>query len=237
MKHRAFIGPEISSGGAASGGGGQTAPLSRLGHWTDLPFFTEDWPGIAQALNAEARPVLPPAADRFKAFEHTQPDATRVAILGQDPYPTPGHANGLAFSVTPDTPLPKSLKNIFRELEDDIGQAPATGDLSPWADQGVLLLNTSLSVPAGDAGGHAKLGWQSLTAQVLTRLSDRPRAFLLWGKHAQSMRRHISGDGHLFIETAHPSPLSAYRGFFGSRPFSRINTWLAERGQPPIRWS
>jgi uracil-DNA glycosylase len=240
---RPLTGPQISSGGDAEGGGGRTAPLSRPtpdkgpGAWGELTFFRKDWPALHAALEAENRLVLPPEALRLAALGRTAPDATRVVILGQDPYPTPGHANGLAFSVTPETPLPKSLKNIFREMTDDIGTAPGNGDLTFWADQGVLLLNTCLTVPAGAAGGHATLGWQRLTEQVLQHLSDRPRAFLLWGNHAQSMRRHVSGDGHLFIETAHPSPLSAYRGFFGSRPFSRVNAWLEARGEAPIRWA
>ena len=236
MKKPVSIDPQILSGGPPTGGGGRTAPLHRLGAWGNLPFFTGDWPRIEAALRFETRPILPPAHQRFAALEHTQPDVTRVVILGQDPYPTPGHANGLAFSVTPDTPLPKSLGNIFRELRDDIGAAPATGDLTPWADQGVLLLNTALTVPEGAAGGHANLGWQRLTEQVLARLDDRPRAFLLWGAHAQKAARHLALH-HLRIETAHPSPLSAYRGFFGSRPFSRVNDWLTARGEPPIRWA
>ncbi|WP_413718630.1 uracil-DNA glycosylase [Silicimonas sp. MF1-12-2] len=209
----------------------------RLAGWADLPFFSDDWPALAARIDSDPREVLPPASQRFAALEHTPPEATRVVILGQDPYPTPGHAHGFAFSVTPDTPLPKSLRNIFRELEDDIGATPATGDLTHWADQGVLLLNTALTVPSGDAGGHVALGWQRLTEQVLARLSDRPRAFLLWGKHAQSMRQHVTGADHLFIETAHPSPLSAYRGFFGSRPFSRVNAWLEAQGDAGIRWA
>ena len=208
-----------------------------IGDWSDLPFFQTDWPRLRSALNAESRKVLPPELMRFAALRHTQPEATRVVILGQDPYPTPGHANGLAFSVAPGVALPKSLRNVFRELEDDVGATPANGDLTLWADQGVLLLNTALSVPAGHAGGHAGLGWSTLTAQILSRLSDRSRAFVLWGNHAQNHRRHISGTGHLFVETAHPSPLSAYRGFLGSRPFSRINTWLQDRGETPIRWA
>lgn len=207
-----------------------------IGEWSDLPFFTDDWPRIEATLAAETRTILPPDHQRFAALTLTPPDTTRVVILGQDPYPTPGHANGLAFSVTPDTPLPKSLKNIFRELRDDTGAAPANGDLTPWADQGVLLLNTALSVPAGAAGGHAKLGWDRLTAQVLARLDASPRAFLLWGAHAQKAARHLSAH-HLKIKTAHPSPLSAYRGFFGSRPFSRVNAWLADRDKAPIRWA
>jgi uracil-DNA glycosylase len=211
--------------------------LSRLGGWADLPFFTEDLPRIEAALASDTRDTLPPAAQRFAALERCPPEATRVVILGQDPYPTPGHAHGLAFSVTGGTPLPRSLKNIFRELEDDIGAVPPAGDLTPWADQGVLLLNAALSVPSGAAGGHARLGWSALTRQVLGRLGDRPRAFLLWGRPAQACRQHVTGEGHLFIETAHPSPLSARRGFFGSRPFSRVNDWLVRRGEDPIRWA
>lgn len=214
-----------------------THDLSRLGAWADLPFFHEDWPRIEATLAADPREILPPDPMRFAALERCQPDATRVVILGQDPYPTPGHAHGLAFSVTDGTPLPRSLRNIYREMEDDIGAAPRSGDLSGWADQGVLLLNTALSVPAGDAGGHAKLGWTALTRQVLTRLADNPRAFLFWGRPAQSFRAAIPGNEHLFTETAHPSPLSARRGFFGSRPFSRVNDWLAARGDAPIRWA
>lgn len=231
-----FTGPEISSGGDAAGDGGQTAPPKRLGQWRDLDFFSHTWPEMAAALARETRTILPPATLRFAALEHTQPQAARVVILGQDPYPTKGHANGLAFSVAPDIALPRSLKNIFQELRDDIGQAPDTGDLTPWADQGVLLLNTALSVPEGCAGGHAKLGWSDLTREVLKRLDDEPRAFLLWGKHAQKLGADLSHH-HLKIESAHPSPLSARRGFFGSRPFSKINAWLAARGENPIRWA
>ena len=208
-----------------------------LGAWGDLPFFHEDWPELSAKIAADPREILPPEHQRFAALQRCQPDTTRVVILGQDPYPTPGHANGLAFSVTPDTPLPKSLKNIFAELENDIGSAPSNGDLTRWADQGVLLLNTSLTTPVKDAGGHAKLGWSALIQQVLYRLSDRPRAFILWGKPAQSHRKHITGDHHLFAESPHPSPLSAYRGFFGSRPFSKVNIWLQDRGEAPIRWA
>jgi len=211
--------------------------LSRLGAWADLPFFSANWPEIEDAIGRETKPVLPPNPVRFAALERTQPEDTRVVILGQDPYPTPGHANGLAFSVTPETPLPKSLKNIFQELASDTGRAPDNGDLRHWADQGVLLLNTALSVPAGAAGGHSTLGWQKLTKDILARLSDSPRAFLLWGKHARSFRGNISGEDHLFIESSHPSPLSAYRGFFGSQPFSHVNAWLEANGQKPIRWA
>lgn len=210
---------------------------ANLGAWAELPFFTEDWPRIAEALSLDRRRILPPAPMRFAALERCQPAATRAVIVGQDPYPTSGHANGLAFSVTAGTALPKSLKNIFRELDDDIGRSPATGDLAGWADAGVLLLNTALTVPEGNAGGHLHLGWDALAAQVLQRLSDSPRAFILWGKHAEEYAEHIKGRQHLIIKSAHPSPLSAHRGFFGSRPFSRVNSWLKKHGHAPIPWA
>ncbi|WP_136635843.1 uracil-DNA glycosylase [Pseudooceanicola onchidii] len=204
--------------------------------WADLPFFATDYPAIAEATAGDD--VLPPAAQRFAALELTPPEDTRVVILGQDPYPTPGHAHGLAFSVEPDVrPLPRSLTNIYKEMVEDLGHAPQTGDLRFWARQGVLLLNTALSVPAGNAGGHAKLGWSRLTRQVLDRLSDRPRAFVLWGGHAQGFRDAIRGQDHLILASAHPSPLSARRGFFGSRPFSSVNNWLTSRGDTPINWT
>ncbi len=183
--------------------------------------------------------MLPAASDVFNALRPQGPDGVKVVILGQDPYPTPGHANGLAFSVRPDVaPLPRSLANIFRELEADLGARPATGDLSFWARQGVLLLNTVLTVPAGEAGGHRGLGWERLTGEILRRLDERPRAFLLWGRDAARLAdRHLVHGHHLRIETPHPSPLSARRGFFGARPFSRVNRWLAERGDRPIDWT
>ena len=206
--------------------------------WAHLPFFARDWPRIEAALAAETRAVFPPASRRFAALELTPPASARVVILGQDPYPTAGHANGLAFSVNPEVrPLPRSLSNIFKEMRDDLDFSPATGDLSHLARSGVLLLNTCLSVPAGSAGGHARLGWQRLAEEVIAEVSTRPTAFLLWGGHAQAMRGHIRGNGHLIVENPHPSPLSARRGFFGSRPFSRVNDWLVARGETPIGWS
>ncbi|MDF1855443.1 uracil-DNA glycosylase [Pseudooceanicola sp.] len=209
-----------------------------LGDWHDLAFFAEDWPRIRAALAQDPRQTLPPAPCRFAALEAAQPDMVRAIILGQDPYPTPGHAHGLAFSVASKVRLlPRSLSNIFKELQADIGAVPDTGDLHFWARQGVLLLNTALSVPAGEAGGHARLGWDRLTRQVLARLSDRPRAFVLWGKHAQGFADAIKGPDHLILSSAHPSPLSARRGFFGSRPFSKVNNWLTSNGQAPINWA
>lgn len=212
--------------------------LSRLGAWQALPFFTETLPQIDAALSAETRDVLPPPHQVFAALERTQPEDVRVVILGQDPYPTPGHAHGFAFSAEPGTcPLPRSLSNIFKEMREDIGAAPDTADLRFWADQGVLLLNTALTVPSGLAGGHAKLGWQDLTAQVLAQLADQPRAFLLWGAHAQKAARAVDPQVNFKLETAHPSPLSARRGFFGSRPFSQVNGWLQGQGQRAINWA
>jgi uracil-DNA glycosylase len=206
--------------------------------WAHLPFFAQDWPRIAAALATETRTILPPEPLRFAALDMVPPDAVRAVILGQDPYPTPGHAMGLAFSVQPDIrPLPRSLRNIFKEMQDDVGASPANGDLSHWARSGVLLLNTCLTVPSGAAGGHARLGWQRLVEQALAEVSQSPCAFVLWGAHAQAMDPHIRPGDHLILRSPHPSPLSARRGFFGSRPFSRVNGWLAARGQPPIDWA
>ena len=211
---------------------------SRLGGWGDLPFLALDLPAVESALAAEARPVLPARRDVFAALELTQPRDVRVVILGQDPYPTPGHAHGLAFSVEPHvTPLPRSLVNLFRELEEDVGRPRRSGDLRDWARQGVLLLNTALTVPEGQADGHRRIGWERLAAQVLDRVAGRPTAFVLWGKRAQDAARAIPEAGHLMIRTAHPSPLSARRGFFGSRPFGRVNDWLLSRGERPIDWA
>lgn len=208
-----------------------------IGSWATLPFFGEVWPEISRIIDQEFREILPPSDLRFAALARTQPSNVKVVILGQDPYPTPGHANGLAFSVTPETALPKSLKNIFIELENDVGSRPDNGDLGHWADQGVLLVNTALTVPAGQAGGHANIGWDFLIREALELLSDRSRVFVLWGKHAQGFQRHIKGDDHLILASPHPSPLSAYRGFFGSRPFSKANAWLRQRGQAEINWA
>ena len=204
--------------------------------WAELPFFTKEWPAIRNRLSDQE--WLPGPNRVFAALQATTPAQTRVVILGQDPYPTPGHANGLAFSVTPETPLPRSLRNIYAELQDDIGDTPATGDLSGWARQGVLLLNSALSVLPGQAGVHAKWGWHHLARQAVAAAQDHgPLAFLLWGNHAQKTLADLARPQDLVIATAHPSPLSARRGFFGSRPFSRINDWLAANGRTPIDWT
>ncbi|MCX7644799.1 MAG: uracil-DNA glycosylase [Rhodobacteraceae bacterium] len=206
--------------------------------WADLPFFASRWPALWERLAAEPRPWQPGPGAIFRALALTPPEAVRVVILGQDPYPTPGVATGLAFSVPADAPLPRSLANVFRELREDTGLMRASGDLSDWARQGVLLLNAALTVPVGEADGHRRLGWQPLTDQVLARVAGRPTAFLLWGRPAQRLAApHLGGAGHLVLPAAHPSPLSAARGFFGTRPFSAVNRWLAARGEAPIRWA
>lgn len=212
--------------------------LSRLGGWADLPFFTQDLPAIEARLAAETDPVFPPANRIFAALERTQPQDVRVLILGQDPYHTPGKADGLAFSIPRDFGGPlDSLGNIFKELQGDLGAPRSDSDLSDWADQGVLLLNTALTVPQGRAHAHKSIGWTRLIHQVLDRLDSQPRALLLWGKPAQKLGQRLTHPGHLRIETPHPSPLSAYRGFFGSRPFSQVNAWLQERGETAINWA
>lgn len=207
--------------------------------WADLPFFRDDWPAIGARIAAESRPVYPPATRIFAALKACAPEDVRVVILGQDPYHSPGKADGLAFSIAPGFRGPLgSLGNIFRELREDLGIERTRPDLSDWAEQGVLLLNTALSVPAGQPKGHARIGWDRLVAQVLERLDATPRAFLLWGGPAQAIAaRHLRNPGHLKVMSAHPSPLSAHRGFFGSRPFSRVNDWLTAHGRTPIRWA
>lgn len=181
-----------------------------------------------------------PAGDRIlRAFD--QPlDDVRVLIVGQDPYPTPGHAVGLSFSVSAQTtPLPRSLQNILRELHSDLGvPPPATGDLSGWADQGVLLLNRVLTVRLGAPGSHRGIGWEEVTSAAITALvarSDAPLVAILWGRDAQSLAPALPGVP--VIASPHPSPLSADRGFFGSRPFSRTNALLAEQGAGPVDWA
>ena len=208
--------------------------LSRLQGWGELPFFANNLPDIANQIDQD---FLPSADLTFAALERCQPAQTKVVILGQDPYHTPGKADGLAFSIPRDfAGRLDSLGNIFKEIEHDIGQPRSQTALTDWADQGVLLLNTALTVPPGKPKAHAKLGWSTLVKQVLAQLNNTPRAFILWGapaaKYANGLKEH-----HLVLKSAHPSPLSAYRGFFGSRPFSKVNQWLIEQGQQPINWA
>lgn len=194
------------------------------------------------AEQAAGKQIFPPRAQWFRAFHLTALDAVRVVILGQDPYHGPGQAQGLAFSVPEGARLPPSLANIFRELSEDLAQPRrSNGDLSDWAGQGVLLLNTALTVEAGRAGSHAKFGWQAITDAALVAVAARavPTVFILWGNHARRTGARIAqmgADHHLILESAHPSPLSAYGGFFGSRPFSQTNAFLARSGAPAIVW-
>ena len=211
--------------------------------WLNLAFFRD---GAAMRLAARldedahaGMAVFPPAEQTYSALTFAGPADIKVVILGQDPYPTEGHAHGLAFSFRGEGRLPASLKRIFRELGNDLGAAPpASGDLTPWAEQGVLLLNTALSVEAGQAGSHLSLGWQALADQVIADVSTKARAavFMLWGDKARAKRALID-PRHLTIESAHPSPLAARGDFLGSRPFSRANAWLVERRVQPVIWA
>jgi uracil-DNA glycosylase len=197
---------------------------------------------MGQFLRAEVaagRSYLPAGQDVLRAFR--QPlDDVRVLIVGQDPYPTPGHPVGLSFSVAPSVrPLPRSLNNIFRELREDLGvTAPTNGDLTPWAERGVMLLNRVLTVAPGAPASHRGKGWEEVTEQAIRALvarDDQPLVAILWGKDAQTLRPLLVDVPR--VESAHPSPMSADRGFFGSRPFSRVNTLLEELGGDPIDWS
>ena len=184
--------------------------------------------------------VFPPDDQVFAALSYFSPTDTSVVILGQDPYHEHGQAHGLSFSVQPNVAIPPSLRNIFAERENDIGlQPPIHGTLTPWAQQGVLLLNTSLTVREGVAGSHAKKGWEAITDQIIRIVNDNTErcVFILWGAHAQAKKKLITQGHHAVLEAPHPSPLSAYRGFFGSSPFSRTNALLQEAGRAPINWN
>ena len=184
--------------------------------------------------------VFPEEKNVFTALELTPFESVKVVILGQDPYHGFGQAHGLSFSVQKGTPLPPSLKNIYKELQEDIGgELPTEGDLSHWAKQGVLLLNTVLTVEEGNANSHKGMGWERLTNRLIESLNElnHPVIFILWGKPAQDKEKLITNPSHVILKSPHPSPLSAYRGFFGSKPFSRINDILIQQGQIPIRWT
>ncbi len=185
--------------------------------------------------------VYPGKEDIFRAFHLTPFHRTRVVILGQDPYHGPGQAHGLAFSVPAGQPFPPSLRNIFKELKRDLGsEVPLFGDLTGWAEQGVLLLNTCLTVRQGKAGSHQKFGWERFTDAVITALSSHGRpgiVFLLWGAHAQAKLDLIDPERHFILTAPHPSPLSAHKGFIGCGHFSRTNELLVEHGHSPIDWA
>ena len=207
-------------------------------YWTELQAFVHQ--------ERSRHQVFPPHDDVFAALHLTPYEDVKVLILGQDPYHGPGQAHGLCFSVRPPVPPPPSLQNIHKELQADLGlEIPDHGNLEAWARQGVLLLNTSLTVRAGQAGSHAGKGWETFTDQVIDAVAgrDAPTVFVLWGNHARRKRERIesaaaaSAVRHAVIESPHPSPFSANNGFFGSRPFSKINDALAEMGHDPIDWS
>lgn len=183
--------------------------------------------------------VFPSAQDVYAALELTPFESTKVVVLGQDPYHGLGQAHGLSFSVRGNTPIPPSLRNIFQELFTDVAiQREQNGDLTGWARQGVLLLNTSLTVREGEPGSHKNRGWEHITDTVMSALNEKPTrvVFVLWGAHARNKKTLITQAHHVVIESAHPSPLSAHRGFFGSKPFSQINSALEEAGLSPIKW-
>ncbi|HEV3385125.1 MAG TPA: uracil-DNA glycosylase [Gemmata sp.] len=206
-------------------------PETRQPYWNELQRFV--------ATEREQHTVYPPAKDVFNAFRNTPLDKVKVFLLGQDPYPGAGQAHGLCFSVQPGIPLPGSLRNIYQELNDDLGIKPVKhGYLVSWARQGVLMLNACLTVRANATNSHAGKGWEKFTDAALREVNAQKRkiVFLLWGAYAQKKIPLIDQKRHLVIKSAHPSPLSAHNGFFGSKPFSKINEALKAAGEIPIDW-
>ncbi|MBT8388231.1 MAG: uracil-DNA glycosylase [Altererythrobacter sp.] len=208
----------------------QTPEARKLGGWL-------------RAQEGAGKAIFPPRGERLAALAMTPLDRVRVVILGQDPYHGPGQAHGLSFSVRDGVKLPPSLRNIYQEIEADLGAAPpASGDLTRWAKQGVLLLNNTLTVESGQAGSHAGRGWDAITDACVAAVVGQglPTVFILWGSHAQKKAGRVrglgAGDHHLIIKSPHPSPLSAHRGFFGSRPFSQANAFLVRHGRGAIDW-
>ncbi|MCQ2418772.1 MAG: uracil-DNA glycosylase [Clostridia bacterium] len=219
--------------------------LSTMNCWLPLlkgecekPYFQELLSRVEAAYAQKT--VFPPENEIFSAFALCPPEAVRVVILGQDPYHEQGQANGLAFSVKDGIPLPPSLRNIYKELQDDLGIVPsASGDLEHWAKQGVFLLNTVLTVEEGSANSHFGFGWQNFTDAVIASLCELPQpiAAVLWGAQAQKKAPLFASEApRLVLQAPHPSPLSSYRGFFGSKPFSKINDFLQQNGERPILW-
>ena len=214
------------------------------GGWDEVigdEFEKEYYLKLREFLKAEysSQKIYPDMYDIFNALKLTPYNEVKAVILGQDPYHEPNQAHGLSFSVRDGTELPPSLKNIYKELETDVGIKPTTsGDLTPWAKQGVLLLNAVLTVRQGRANSHKGMGWELFTDEVIKKLNERdtPIAFILWGANARSKKALITNPIHGIFESAHPSPLSAYGGFFGSKVFSRVNKFLIENEIPPIDW-
>ena len=211
--------------------------LAELGTEFRKPYYKSLYEFVKTEYNTTQ--VFPPADDIFNAFHLTPLSQVRVVILGQDPYHNVGQAHGLCFSVKPEVDIPPSLVNIFKELRDDLGcYIPNNGYLVKWANQGVLLLNTVLTVRAHQANSHRGKGWEEFTDAAIEILNrqNRPMVFILWGRPAQTKKRMLNNPNHLILEAPHPSPLSAYNGFFGSKPFSRTNRFLQENGEAPIDW-
>ncbi len=212
--------------------------LAHLGAEFDQPYMQQLKTFLKERKQAGAV-VYPESADCFNAFNFTPFDQVKVVILGQDPYHGPGQAHGLSFSVKPGVAIPPSLRNIYKELESDLHIRPVThGYLESWAQQGVLLLNSVLTVEQGQAAAHQGKGWEQFTDRAVQALSTHREGlvFLLWGSHAQKKGKQVDRTKHLVLETTHPSPLSAHRGFLGCRHFSTLNQYLIQQGQQPINW-
>ena len=211
--------------------------LAELGAEFRKPYYKTLYEFVKTEYNTTQ--VFPPADDIFNAFHLTPLSQVKVVILGQDPYHNVGQAHGLCFSVKPEVDIPPSLVNIYKELQDDLGcYIPNNGYLVKWAKQGVLLLNTVLTVRAHQANSHRGRGWEEFTDAAIQALNrqDRPIVFILWGRPAQTKKRMLNNPNHLILEAPHPSPLSAYNGFFGSKPFSQTNRFLQEHGEEAIDW-
>ena len=211
--------------------------------WTEIlapikntEYFTELWKKVEERY--ETTKCFPPKNQIFRAIKLTPFDEVKVVIIGQDPYHNDNQANGLCFSVSDKVTAPPSLKNIFKELEDDLGIKKTSNELEMWAKQGVLLLNATLTVRAHEANSHKDLGWEQFTDFIIKEISDKKEnvVFVLWGAFAQKKAGLIDASKHFIIQSAHPSPLSVHKGFFGSRPFSKINQFLEEKGKEPINW-
>lgn len=212
----------------------------RLSQEFEKPYFPKLTEFVKSEYQTHRGRIFPKGSEIFSAFDACPFDQIRVVILGQDPYPTRGHANGLCFSVNDHVkPFPKSLNNIFKELKDDLGvDIPQTGNLERWAKQGVLLLNSSLTVREGSPESHAGKGWELFTDAVISQIAENREGvvFLLWGSKAQRKAECVNGQKHYILKSPHPSPLSAHRGFFGCKHFSKANTYLKERGEAEIVW-
>lgn len=211
--------------------------------WTEVlspikntDYFTNLWEKVKQEYTTTK--VFPPKNQVFRALELTPFDEVKVVIIGQDPYHNDFQANGLCFSVSEKVSAPPSLKNIFTELKEDLGIIRTSTELDDWAKQGVLLLNATLTVKAHDPNSHKDIGWERFTNFIIKEISDKKEnvVFVLWGAFAQKKEEFIDSSKHFILKSAHPSPFSVHRGFFGSKPFSKINDYLSEKGQKPISW-